>query len=211
MPFNVTVPDVVVMLEFAPSKRPILVVEVTVASSPRKVTEPAPDEIEPRNQIPASPVAEVPFAQEVVLSVPPESDTAPPLVAMAVVAFTLMPPPREVAASVSDQRVTDPPLVVKLLLVMMSVAARMVSALPAPVTVWFPLTVTLPAVEVKFAAPVVLQAFGRVRLRAVEMVTEPPAESVVRLLKMSPLVELFDVIEIEPVPVVVTLLLAVAK
>ncbi len=153
----------------------------------------------------------VPLAQELVLSVPPESETEPPVVEIEEVAKMEIPPPREVAASVSDQSVTAPPLVVMLLLTAMSVAARIVSALPAPVTLWLPFTVTLPAVEVKFAAPVVLQAFGRVRLRAVEMVTEPPAESVVKLLKMSPLVELFEVIEIEPVPVVVTLLLAVAK
>ena len=153
----------------------------------------------------------MPFAQEVVLSVPPESDTAPPLVAIAEVALTQIPPPRDVAASVSDQRVTAPPLVVKLLLVMMSVAARMVIALPAPVTVWLPFTVTLPAVEVKFAAPVVLQAFGRVIDLEVVIEIEPPAERVVKLLKMSPFVELFDVMVMFPVPVVVMLLFEVAK
>ena len=135
LPLRVTEPDVVVTLELAPRRTPILVPVVTVASSPRIVTAPAPVEIEPRIQTPASPVAVVPFDQEVVLSVPPESETAPPLVDIAEVAKVRMPPPRDVAASVSDQRVTAPPFVVMLLLTMMSVAAFTVKALPEPVTV----------------------------------------------------------------------------
>ena len=89
----------------------------------------------------------VPLAQELVLSVPPESETEPPVVEIEEVAKMEIPPPREVAASVSDQSVTAPPLVVMLLLTAMSVAARIVSALPAPVTLWLPFTVTLPAVD----------------------------------------------------------------
>jgi hypothetical protein len=57
----------------------------------------------------------------------------------------------------------------------------------------------------------VLQAFGRASEFAVVIETEPPAERVVRLLKKSPLVELFDVMVMFPVPVVVMLLFEVAK
>ena len=56
-----------------------------------------------------------------------------------------------------------------------------------------------------------VQAFGKVIDFAVVNETLPPADSVVRLVKMSPPVELFEVMATEPVPVVVTLLFAVAK
>ena len=73
------------------------------------------------------------------------------------------------------------------------------------------LKVTEPAVDSKLAAPGVLQEFGRVIDLAVVIETEPPAERVVRFVKMSLFEALFEVNVIEPVPVVVTLLLAVAK
>ena len=73
------------------------------------------------------------------------------------------------------------------------------------------LKVTEPAVDSKLAAPGVLQAFGRVIDLAVVIETDPPAERVVRFVKMSLFEALFEVNVIEPVPVVVTLLLAVAK
>jgi hypothetical protein len=57
----------------------------------------------------------------------------------------------------------------------------------------------------------VLQAFGKVIDFAVVNETLPPADSVVRLVKMSPFVELFDVMVMFPVPVVVMLLFEVAK
>lgn len=126
-------------------------------------------------------------------------------------AVTVTPPPRAVAASVSDHRVIAPPEVVMFAFADTSVAALKVIALLVPVTVCAPFIATAPAVDSKVAAPVVLQAFGSVNDFVVVMLTEPPADKVAKLVKMSPLVELFDVIEIEPVPDVVILLLAVAK
>lgn len=143
--------------------------------------------------------------------VPPESETAPPLVEIVEVEATLIPPPREVAASVSDQRVTAPPLVVMLLLTAMSVAALTVKAFPEPLTVWLALRVTEPAVDSNIAGPVVLQAFAKASDLAEVIETVPPADRVVRWVKVSPFVELAEVMEIEPLPVVVTLLLVVAK
>ena len=156
-------------------------------------------------------MADVPFAHEVVLSVPPESETAPPLVAIAEVALTQIPPPRDVAASVSDQRVTAPPLVVTLLLTMMSVAALTVNAFPDPVTAWLGPRVTEPAVDSSVIGPELLQELGTASDLLTFMKTPPPADSVDKFEKMSPLVELFEVMVIEPVPVAVRLLLAVAK
>ena len=153
-----------------------------------------------------------PLAHEVVLSVPPESETAPPLVEMVEVVAVLIPPPRLVAASVSDQRVTAPPAVVMLLLAKMSVAALTVKPLPEPVIVWLAFRVTEPPVEANVAAPGELQALGKVMLFAVVTETVPVAEdSVVRLLKVSPLVDAVLDIVIEPLPVVETELFVVAK
>ena len=57
---------------------------------------------------------DVPLAHEVVLSVPPDSDIAPPVELMVVPVPVLIPPPRLVAASVSDHNVIAPDFVVRL-------------------------------------------------------------------------------------------------
>ena len=116
------------------------------------------------------------------MSVPPESETAPPEVEIVDAAAVTMPPPREVVASVSDHRVTAPPAVVMLLFARMS-TADLTSKLPEPVMVWFAFKVTEPAVDSKLADPFVFQAFGKVNDLAVVIEIEPPAERVPKFVK----------------------------
>ena len=91
---------------------------------------PEPELIVPPTITPVCPVFEVPFAQDVVLSAPPESEMSPPVELIVVAAATVIPPPRDVAPSESDQSVIAPAFVVRFALEMMSVAALITRGLP---------------------------------------------------------------------------------
>ena len=91
---------------------------------------PEPELIVPPTTTPVCEVLEVPFAQDVVLSAPPESEMSPPVELIVVAAATVIPPPRDVAPSESDQSVIAPAFVVRLALEMMSVAALITRGLP---------------------------------------------------------------------------------
>ena len=73
---------------------------------------------------------EVPFAQDVVLSAPPDREISPPDELIVVAAATVIPPPRDVAPSESDQRVIEPAFVLRFALEMMSVAALISKGFP---------------------------------------------------------------------------------
>lgn len=91
---------------------------------------PEPELIVPPTITPVCDVLEVPFAQDEVLSAPPESDMSPPVELIVVAAATTIPPPRAVAPSESDQSVIAPAFVVRLALEKMSVAALITRGLP---------------------------------------------------------------------------------